>query len=210
MELRGHSRITDGTAGGRRAAGTRPASDMDLKYGADGQTLERAVDQGRRRDRARRASAAGAAGRQIRANTIDITLAPDGATPTALAAREAVALTLPAAGRRARTNDSIVGNGRPGRAGARADAGAVYGRTSSSASGARTSIASRGRERSTWRWQPAMAGIEDATFTQRRALLRGWAAGESPTTCVRAGPFVPVSDVRGLDSLRSGQGTRWR
>ena len=78
MELRGHSRITTErpAAGGLQALTGR---DMDLKYAADGQTLEHAVLMG---DGAiQLAGSAGPAGRQITANTIDVTLAPDGATP---------------------------------------------------------------------------------------------------------------------------------
>ena len=93
MELRGHSRITMEThsAGGLQELTGR---DMDLKYAADGQRLEHAVLMG---DGAiLLAGAAGAAGRQINASTIDLSLARDGSTPIALAARESVMLTLPA------------------------------------------------------------------------------------------------------------------
>src|SRR5262249_3190917 len=41
------------------------------------------------------AGEAGRQGRQIAANTIDISLAPDGATPTALVGRDAVQVTFP-------------------------------------------------------------------------------------------------------------------
>ena len=67
---------------------------MDLKYAADGQALEHAVLRGE----AAIVLAGGpggrwwvAAGRQIRATSIDVALAPDGATPTALTARDSVA-----------------------------------------------------------------------------------------------------------------------
>jgi LPS export ABC transporter protein LptC len=93
MELRGRSRITTEkpTAGGLQEL---TSHDMDLKYAADGQALERAVLMG---DAAiLLAGSAASAGRQIKANTIDVTLAPDGATPVALVARESVVLTLPA------------------------------------------------------------------------------------------------------------------
>lgn len=92
MELRGRSRITmdKPAAGGLQELAGR---DMDLKYAADGQALDHAVLMG---DGAiLLAGSAGAAGRQIKANTIEVTLAPDGATPTALIARESVVLTLP-------------------------------------------------------------------------------------------------------------------
>lgn len=93
MELRGRSRITmeKPPAGGLQELTGR---DIDLKYAADGQALEHAVLRG---DGAiLLAGGGGAAGRQIKANTIDVTLAPDGVTPILLTARESVLLTLPA------------------------------------------------------------------------------------------------------------------
>ena len=99
LELRGRSRITMANVapGGLQELTGR---DMDLKYGADGKSLEHAVLVGDAAIMlAGGTGAAAAAGRQIRANTIDVALAPDGATPTALTAREAVMLTLPAEGK---------------------------------------------------------------------------------------------------------------
>src|SRR5204862_861141 len=84
MELRGRSRITreKPAAGGVRELTGR---DMDLKYAADGQTLEHAVLRG---DGAiLLAGSAGSPGRQIKAGTVDVSLAPDGATPVALTGR---------------------------------------------------------------------------------------------------------------------------
>lgn len=93
MELRNNSRITSGktTAGALQALAGR---DMDLKYAADGQTLEHALITSQAVIQV--AGEQGRSGLQITANTIDISLAPDGATPTALIAREAVQLMLPA------------------------------------------------------------------------------------------------------------------
>lgn len=92
MELRSHSRITSGktTAGALQALTGR---DMDLKYASDGETLEHALITG---EGVIQLAGEQGAGRQITANILDISLAPDGATPTAVVAREAVQLTLPA------------------------------------------------------------------------------------------------------------------
>jgi lipopolysaccharide export system protein LptA len=115
LDLRGRSRITMAkpTAGGLQ---TLASHDMDLTYGPDGQTLEHAVlleeaaivlaGDGR------------SMGRQITAKTIDVALAPDGVTPVALQAKEAVQLTLPAEDTLpARTIRSSVmrADGQPGR-----------------------------------------------------------------------------------------------
>jgi LPS export ABC transporter protein LptC len=93
IELRGNSRITESKAG----AGSLQAlsgRDMDLKYGADGETLEHALIVG---DAAlQMAGQQGAAGSQIVADLLDMTLAPDGTTPVALKGRDSVQLTFPA------------------------------------------------------------------------------------------------------------------
>lgn len=101
LELHGNARMTASTAvaGGLQALGGR---DVTLKYAGDGQAIERATIGG---DASIQIGGdAGKAGRQITANTIDVTLAPDGSTPTSLVARDAVQLTLPAeSGAAART-----------------------------------------------------------------------------------------------------------
>ncbi len=68
----------------------------------------------------------GNAGRQIVANTLDIALAPDGTTPTALTGRQGVQLTLPAEAGAARPDDRVGEPRREGRAGPRTDARAVH------------------------------------------------------------------------------------
>ena len=89
-----------GTRASRRpttAAGglqTLTGRDIKLKYGPDGQALEHALIDG---DAViQLAGDTGTPGRQITANTVDIALAPDGSTPTALVGREGVQLTFPA------------------------------------------------------------------------------------------------------------------
>jgi LPS export ABC transporter protein LptC/lipopolysaccharide transport protein LptA len=67
--------------------------DMSLKYRADGDVLEHALVTG---DSAiQLAGDTGTAGRQITAKTLDIALAPDGVTPTALIGHDGVQLTFP-------------------------------------------------------------------------------------------------------------------
>jgi lipopolysaccharide transport protein LptA len=92
VELRGHSRIrTAKPAVG--ALESLTGRDMNLKYSADGQTLEHATITGQAEIRV--AGEAGKPGRQITAPVIDIALAPDGSTPVALTARDGVVLTFP-------------------------------------------------------------------------------------------------------------------
>jgi LPS export ABC transporter protein LptC len=115
VELHDHAHIvmSDAPAG---ALQTLSGRDMDLKYAADGESLEHALITS---DAViQLAGDSGMQGRQIAANVIDIALAPDGSTPTALIGRDAVQLTFPpeagAAGRtiRAATLDA---RGEPGR-----------------------------------------------------------------------------------------------
>jgi LPS export ABC transporter protein LptC len=92
VELHQHARITSTsvTPGGLQAMS---GGQMHLKYRADGETLEHALVAGDASIQI--AGDAGNAGRQIVASTVDIALAPDGSTPTALLGRENVQLTFP-------------------------------------------------------------------------------------------------------------------
>ena len=115
VELHDHARITSAkvSPGGLQAMSGRQ---MNLKYAADGESLERALVAG---DAAIQiAGEPGKQGRQIVATTIDIALAPDGSTPTALLGREAVQLTFPpepgSAGRTVRSAN-LDAKGEPGK-----------------------------------------------------------------------------------------------
>jgi LPS export ABC transporter protein LptC/lipopolysaccharide transport protein LptA len=92
LELRGNSRITGSkpAVGGLQALTGR---DIDLKYAPDGVAIQHALITGEALIQI--AGATGQAGRQIAANTVDVTLAADGATPTRLTARENVRLVIP-------------------------------------------------------------------------------------------------------------------
>jgi LPS export ABC transporter protein LptC len=191
IELRGRSRITmeKPPAGGLQELA---AHDMDLKYGADGHTLEHAVLKG---EGAIFLGGSGdAGGRQIRANTIDISLAPDGVTPLALIARESVLLTL-AAERAvpARTIRSAAmdAKGEPGRgltqaqftgdvefrergtAGAGGPAGTEQNAIDRIARAATLDVALK----------PGMAGIQDARFSRGVRFFEGAGEGQTDDRC---------------------------
>jgi LPS export ABC transporter protein LptC len=92
IELRGGSRIVGGAAAG--ALERMEATDMNLAYAEDGQTLTHATLAGN----AAVVMAAGAgAGRSVAAEWLDIGFSPDGATVTSLAGRDRVELELPGA-----------------------------------------------------------------------------------------------------------------
>jgi LPS export ABC transporter protein LptC len=123
VELHDRTQITSSKVvpGGLQAMS---GSQMNLKYAANGESLEHALVAGDAKIQI--AGEPGKQGREIVANTIDIALAPDGSTPIALIGREAVQLTFPpetgTAGRtiRAATLDS---KGEPGKGLTRASFG---------------------------------------------------------------------------------------
>jgi LPS export ABC transporter protein LptC len=92
IEMRGDTKITTAKAapGALQALSGR---DITLKYAANGETLEHVTIGSAASVQV--AGEAGKAGREIVAGMMDITLAPDGSTPTALVARDAVRLTIP-------------------------------------------------------------------------------------------------------------------
>lgn len=92
VELHEHAHITSSkvTPGGLQAMS---GSQINLKYAADGESLEHALVAGDAQIQI--AGEPGKPGRQIVATTIDVALAPDGSTPIALLGREAVQLTFP-------------------------------------------------------------------------------------------------------------------
>jgi lipopolysaccharide export system protein LptA len=91
LDLKEHARITTSKAapGALQALSGR---DMNLKY-ADGEVLEHVLITSDALIKV--AGEAGTQGRQITANVIDISIAPDGSTPVALAGRDNVQLTFP-------------------------------------------------------------------------------------------------------------------
>lgn len=114
LELRGQSRVA-GRPGGVGGLQAMTGRDIDLTYGADGETLEHALITGGAAIRV--AGRSGQAGRQIAADVIDVTLAPDGSSPTALTGRGSVELNLPeeqTAPARTIAADALDGSGEPG------------------------------------------------------------------------------------------------
>ena len=92
IDLHDQARITVSNA----AAGAVQAltgQQMNLKYGDDGETLQHALIAGDAVIQV--AGDPGKQGRQIAASTLDVGLAADGVTPTALVGRQNVLLTLP-------------------------------------------------------------------------------------------------------------------
>lgn len=95
LEVRGQASLRPASPppGGLAAMG---ATDMTLAYAEDGRTLRQATLAGEAR--VELAGTAGEPGRRLAADWADIALAADGATVSALAARDRVELHLPAAG----------------------------------------------------------------------------------------------------------------
>jgi LPS export ABC transporter protein LptC len=93
LELHGHATIASANvmAGGLKGLS---GQDITLTYAPDGQALQHAVIGGEASIQI--AGQTKDTGRQISAGAIDITLAPDGTTPTALTGRDNVQLMLPA------------------------------------------------------------------------------------------------------------------
>jgi lipopolysaccharide export system protein LptA len=92
LDLKENARITSPNAGpgGLQALS---GAEMNLKYGPGGESLEHVLVTGQGLIQV--AGQPGQQGRQITANVIDISLAPDGVTPLALVGRENVQLVLP-------------------------------------------------------------------------------------------------------------------
>jgi LPS export ABC transporter protein LptC/lipopolysaccharide transport protein LptA len=115
MQLHGNARITTPGAAPGALQGLS-GREMNLKYGPGGTALQQAVITGDGVIKV--AGETGKQGRQINANAFDIALAPDGSTPTALMAREAVQLLMPAeagAAERSIRSSMLDAKGQPGR-----------------------------------------------------------------------------------------------
>ena len=93
LDLRGRSGIS-GVGGGPGTLTSLTGQDIDVTYRAGGRSIERARTSGG--SAIDIAGESGGPGRQITARAIDLTLGPDGSTPTAIVAREGVKLSMPA------------------------------------------------------------------------------------------------------------------
>ncbi len=114
LEMRGHSRIS-GVGDAVGSLRGMAAQDINLEFAADGRTLSSAILSN---DAAIDVAGGSGAGKRIAARWISLVLAPDGATVTALTARESVRMDLPAEGTepaRVVTASNLLGKGEPGK-----------------------------------------------------------------------------------------------
>jgi lipopolysaccharide export system protein LptA len=112
VELRGNAKIT---GAGTSSLQNMQARDINLTYADDGRTLEHALLVGQGTIQLARAE--GGAGQQLSGETLDITLAPDGAV-TQLLGRENVRVTIPPSGNAAArdvTAQTLTATGKSGR-----------------------------------------------------------------------------------------------
>jgi lipopolysaccharide export system protein LptA len=113
VELRGNAKITG--AAGKGSLQAMQARDIDLRYAADGRTLQQALLVGQSHLQLARPD--GSPGQRLDAETTDVTLAPDGHV-TGLVGRESVRLTVPptqSATAREITSQTLDATGSPGR-----------------------------------------------------------------------------------------------
>lgn len=169
IELHNHSRINTSGAAAPGSLRSVYGADMTLHYAGDGQSLQRvevfneAI--------VRMAGDPGKEGRQISARLLDVSMAPDGSTPTALSGRDNVEVLFPADGAPARqiTAPTLDARGEPGRGLTRATfAGGVQfrergGRVERAASSATLDVMMK----------PGMSAIEDARFAHRVRFEEG-------------------------------------
>ena len=141
VELRGGSRITG--SGGASSLQGMEARDINLRYAADGRTLEQTILAGKAAIQIGRPEQGPP--QQLSAESIDASLAPDGAV-TQLFARNQVSVTLPASGERSSrtiTAPSLDGVGAAGRGltGMTFDGGVEYREDATKDAGQRTARA---------------------------------------------------------------------
>ena len=175
IELHDHARITSAKVSPGGLQGMS-GGQINLTYAADGESLQHALVAGDASIQI--AGEAGKPGRQIVATTVDIALAPDGTTPTALLGRENVQLTFPpepgAAGRTIRSAN-LDAKGEPGKGLTRAlFSGAVQYRER----GANVARAVNSGSLDVG-LKPGMSGIEDAKFAQAVKFEEGKMAAQA-------------------------------
>jgi LPS export ABC transporter protein LptC len=175
VELNEHAQITvtKPSPGALQAMNGRQ---MNLTYAADGESLQHALIAGEASIQI--AGESGKPGRQIVANSIDIALAPDGSTPTALLGRENVLLTFPpepgTAGRTIRSAN-LDAKGEPGKGLTRAmfSGGVQYrergGDTDRAVNSGTMDVGLK----------PAMSSIDDAKFAQAVKFVDGKMTAQS-------------------------------
>ncbi len=197
VELRGDARVSrpEGSPAKPGEISLMTSRDMDLAYAEDGRTLQSAVLIGDARIAL--AGEAGAAGRRISAARLDMTLAPDGTTVTALDGRGGVSLELPATGTAAASRiaaQTLRARGEPG-GGLRSAsfAGGVEYRERGRA-GATDRVAKSARLEVAL--QPGFGAIDSARFVDRVTFTDGAWRGE--------GPAALYDPVKGTLALSDG------
>jgi LPS export ABC transporter protein LptC/lipopolysaccharide transport protein LptA len=189
LELRGQSKITTtGAAAGELQA--LSGRDIDLKYGPDGRSIEHALINGT--GLIQLAGENAQTGREIAANVIDVNLAADGATPTALTARENVDVKLPAEQQGvSRKIDSQTleceGDEEHGLTSARFAGAIQYSET-----GPDVKRAARSDQLSV-AIKPGFSEIDDAQFTRRVRFVDG-----AMTATAAAGQYLPDAGTLAL------------
>jgi LPS export ABC transporter protein LptC len=162
VELRGRAQIT----GSKAAPGelqSLTGYEMDLRYAADGETLDHVVING---DAVLTiAGPSPTLGRQIGANRLEVSFGPDGVTPIALTGREAVQLSFPPeqnVGARTIKAATLDSRGAPGKGltSARFTGDVDYRERSETVN----RVAKSGEL--TLALKPGMSSIDDATFTK--------------------------------------------
>ncbi len=159
IELRGDSRVSGAGMGALRSMSAR---DMNLDYGGDGRTLERATLAGQ--SAVQLAGTGGVAGQALRGEFIDVALAPDGSVNN-LSSRQNVTVTLPAtrdtSARTIRSNVLTAKGGAQGLSAMTFQEGVNYTEAATRTQGARTARA----QTLDAALDPASGALQDATFT---------------------------------------------
>lgn len=183
LDLRGASRVAS-EAGGPGSLRLMQARDIDLHYGADGRTLQRAELRG---GSVLEVAGAAAASRRLAGETIEIDLADDGRTLNQLAAKQDVRLDLPeeenAPGQRI-SSAALLGRGSAETGGLRdvTFTGDVeYRETRAAAAGnaARAVDRTARADRLDATLQPGFGAAEAATFRGRASIKDGETVAEA-------------------------------
>lgn len=204
LELRGHSRVT-GAGAAAGALRLMQADDMNLLYGADGRTLQRAELRGQS---IVEIGGASPAPRRLRARTIDMEVREDGSTLEQLVANDAVQLELPGEGETAERRiaaQALRGTGAAGEAGLRrmTFTGAVEYRERRPARGAREAIDRLARsDRLDTTLEPGLGAPEEAEFRGRVSIKDGSTTAESGVA-----RYLPARDTMTLETPPGAAGS---
>jgi LPS export ABC transporter protein LptC/lipopolysaccharide transport protein LptA len=195
LELHNHSRIsTSGAAPG--SLEWLSGADMALHYAPDGLALQRVLifDEAN----VRMAGDAGKPGRQITSRTLDITLAADGSTPTALQARENVVLVIPPDGTTPERQINAAALDAKGEAGRGLTRASFTGGIQFRERGGKADRAASSQTLDTV-MKPGMGTIEEARFAHRVRFEEG-----SMVATAAASRYDPVKGTLELSGSEAG------